>query len=204
VSSRNWELVRIAASSLAHGAQNIDNIPGLVARVLKEEAWREFWLPTGEHVEADTFEEFMQKPVPRGWGTTEKVLCDFVHRDTATLDLLTDVLKRPPGRPKGGAAETLSIRQGSAPAGTTEAAALRRLRKDAPQLHAEVLAGRLTAHGAMIRAGYRPRTVSVPIERPDAVARALIKHMRAEDLTTLQGLLIARDYPSNYDPDEAQ
>ncbi len=41
------------------------------------------------------------------------------------------------------------------PAGNSESAALRRLRKDRADLHAEVLAGNLKAHAAMVQAGSR-------------------------------------------------
>lgn len=41
------------------------------------------------------------------------------------------------------------------PAGTTRDAALRRLRKDREDLHARVLAGDMSAHAAMVQAGFR-------------------------------------------------
>lgn len=49
----------------------------------------------------------------------------------------------------------------TAPTGTSTAAALRRLRKHRPDLHAAVLAGRMTAHAAMVAAGFRPKTITV-------------------------------------------
>jgi hypothetical protein len=39
------------------------------------------------------------------------------------------------------------------PEGNAKAAALRKLRKDAPELHAKVLAKEMTAHAAMVQAG---------------------------------------------------
>ncbi|MGH3573737.1 MAG: hypothetical protein ACRDUW_18255 [Pseudonocardiaceae bacterium] len=59
------------------------------------------------------------------------------------------------------------------PATGTKAQALRRLRKDAPELHAQVLAGNLTAHAAMIQAGYRHRTVTIRVDDPQSIARTL-------------------------------
>ncbi len=53
----------------------------------------------------------------------------------------------------------------SRPSGTSQTAALRRLRKDRPDLHAQVLAGDLTPHAAMVVAGFRKRTATVPAER---------------------------------------
>lgn len=59
-----------------------------------------------------------------------------------------------------------------APTGTSSAAALRRLRKERPDLHARVLAEELTPHRAMVEAGFRKPTITIPRE-VDAAARAL-------------------------------
>jgi hypothetical protein len=44
--------------------------------------------------------------------------------------------------------------------GTSRTYALRRLAKDCPELHAQCLAGELTAHAAMVQAGFRTRPPS--------------------------------------------
>ncbi len=45
--------------------------------------------------------------------------------------------------------------------GTQREYALRKLRDDAPSLHARVLAGELSPHAAMLEAGFRKRTISI-------------------------------------------
>lgn len=60
------------------------------------------------------------------------------------------------------------------PTGNSESAALRRLRKDRLDLHAQVIAGEMSAHAAMVKAGFRPKTVTVPIDIEKA-ARVLVK-----------------------------
>jgi hypothetical protein len=77
-----------------------------------------------------------------------------------------------------------------APVGTSRAQALRKLRKSAPELHAAVLAGDLTAHGAMVKAGFRLRTMTVRPE-PAAAARTLRKHLTPEQCAELARLLTA-------------
>lgn len=129
-------------------------------------------------------------PHSRG-GSTDVVngqaLCPMIRRlvadDKEALDLLDQALQNPPGTHTG--VDNIHAR----PNGTSEAAALRRLRKDKPELHADVLAGRLTAHGAMVKAGFRPRTLTVPLGRPDSVAQTLIKHMEPSELVALVRLL---------------
>ena len=75
------------------------------------------------------------------------------------------------------------------PAGTTRQYALRKLRKDAPELHAKVLAGEVSPHQAMIDAGFRRKTVSIPLD-PDGAARAIIRHFEYDDLLALVDLLV--------------
>ncbi len=47
------------------------------------------------------------------------------------------------------------------PTGTTAQQAIRRLRKDRPDLHAGVIAGRKSPHGAMVEAGFRRKTDAI-------------------------------------------
>lgn len=125
----------------------------------------------------------------RLWYPSEPNL-DLVQRvasaDTVTADLLTEAL-----RGRQGARSDLvdNINKVQRPAGTSKNHALRKLRKDAPDLHADVLAGRLSAHRAMVQAGYRPRTLSVRLDDPAATARSLRTHMEPADLMQLIQIL---------------
>jgi hypothetical protein len=65
------------------------------------------------------------------------------------------------------------------PTGTSRAAALRRLRKDRPDIHARVLAGELSPHAGMIEAGFRKRAVN-PLSALDQI-RKLIPRLTAEE-----------------------
>jgi hypothetical protein len=56
-----------------------------------------------------------------------------------------------------------------------------------------VLAGALSTHAAMVQAGFRHRTVSVPIDRPELVAKALRRNLDADGLAELVRLLTAPD-----------
>jgi hypothetical protein len=61
---------------------------------------------------------------------------------------------RPGGRPKTVDNGNSNINS-SRPTGGSKAYALRRLRKDRPDIHARVLAGEISAHAGMIEAGFR-------------------------------------------------
>jgi len=116
-------------------------------------------------------------------GTSVGLIKRIVADDREAVDLLDRVLQRQVGRPREIVYNVHNSK--GRPAGNSQARALRRLRKDAPELHAEVIAGRLSAHAAMVKAGFRTRTISVPVEHPDRVAAALRRHMTQEQLEEL-------------------
>jgi hypothetical protein len=58
---------------------------------------------------------------------------------------------------KRGGIQQVDRRKQKAPSGTSAAAAMRRLRKDRPGIHARVLAGEMSAHAGMVEAGFRKR-----------------------------------------------
>lgn len=176
-------LVDALSSALDSGGHGLSNVPVLLKRLLAEEWWREFETVRGEVVRHERFEEFVAAPPLKGLGSEISLIKRIVADDREAVDLLDRVLQRQVGRPRKTVDNTNNSE--GRPSGTSQARALRRLRKDAPELHAEVIAGRLSAHAAMVKAGFRARTISVPVERPDRVAAALRRHMTQEQLEEL-------------------
>jgi hypothetical protein len=68
-----------------------------------------------------------------------------------------------------------NINEVGRPTGTSAAYALRRLRKDRPDIHARVLAGKLTAHGGMLAAGFRKPGASRKLSGLDRLRKAWAK-----------------------------
>ena len=60
-------------------------------------------------------------------------------------------------------------------AGTSRRAGLRRLEKHRPDLYEAYLGGRVSVNAAMVEAGFRPRTVTVPLD-PVRAARTEDSH----------------------------
>lgn len=176
-------LVDALSSALDRGGHGIAHAPALLRQVLEDESWREFETLRGEMVRHERFTEFVVTPPLKGLGTSVDLVKRVVADDAVALDLLDQALQNQAGNP--GNVDNINDR----PTGTSREQALRRLRKDAPELHADVLAGRLSAHAAMVKAGFRSRTVSVPVSQPERVADALRKHMSPEDLVQLRKLL---------------
>ena len=65
---------------------------------------------------------------------------------------------------------------------------LRRLDRDHPELFGRVKAGELSANAAAIEAGFRVKTVTLPLD-PERAAKTLRKHLGEDDCRELAALL---------------
>ena len=189
---RNGNLVESLGSSLRSGGHALGTAPALLRQILEAESWRDFVTQRGEHVVHLRFEDFVLTPPLHGLGASmrlvEKIL-DSIE-DTADRLVTRDLLDRAVQRGHGGPRTKLdNIQLDPPPSGTSQTAALRRLRKDAPELHAEVLAGTLSAHAAMVKAGFRPKSFSVPAGRPEQLVAALRRNLDPADLAEVVKLL---------------
>ena len=160
--------------------------PELLRRILEDGAWREFKTKRGEVVRPATFAEFVTAKPLRGLGATLRLVQRVAAEDPVTLDLLDQAIQRPPSLHA-----VDNIHGAERPSGTSESAALRRLRKDRPDLHAEVMTGALSAHAAMIKAGFRPKTATIRLDNPRSVAKTLRKRLSTDQLAELKQLLFA-------------
>jgi len=192
---RNRHLVEDLTSACRDLGEGLGDVPKMLRLVLEEEAWREFTTALGEQVVHEHFEEFTRAKPLRGLGIDVDFIRRVIADDEGLLATLDATLQKPAGRPLKTGNNVPGSLEGR-PEGNTTEKALRRLRKEADagneqaaELRAEVLAGNLTAHAAMVRAGYRPRAVSVPVSRPESVAQTLRKHMKPDDLARLIALL---------------
>jgi hypothetical protein len=182
-------LVAHLQRALLDGSRDLALVPGLIRRIIADGMWRERTDPLSgrKYGPFRSFEEFVATPAEDGGlGSTIRQLAGLCRDDVLAKDALDRAVQREVGRPP----EILyNVQDYPAPAGNTESAALRRLRKDRSDLHARVLAGAMSAHAAMIDAGFRPRTFSVRADDPRSAARSLHKHMSAGYLAELIRLL---------------
>lgn len=175
-------LVDALSSALRYGGSALGDVPELLKRVLVEGVWRDFTTRRRQHVHHERFADFVTTAPPAGLGSDVDLVKRIVAHDMKAADLLDEALQN---RPAVHAGNNVPSR----PEGNTRDKALRRLRKDAPELHADVLAGRLSAHAAMVKGGFRPETFSVRAD-PVSAVRTLRKHMTSEQLSTLAHLLL--------------
>ena len=116
------------------------------------------------HCEYRTFTEYLDK-----WSRlTLKQLRDLFHNDAEITNLLDVATQR-----KAGGSILNNVQDDKAPEGNTAAAGLRRLRKDRPDLHQQVLAGEMSTHSAMLQAGYRKPSITLQSTNPQRAAERI-------------------------------
>lgn len=190
---RNSDLVDSLGSALREGEHGLTAVPMLLRRVLEEEGWREFRTKRGDLVRHDRFERFVETPPLKGLGASveliRRIVADKDHWDV--LDMVDRALQRPNGTNQHG--KVVDNVNTLRPDGNGRTQALRRLRKDRPDLHERVLAGELSPHGAMVQAGFRKRTATVPVHDPIATARALRRQFGREAIVELIAALLDPD-----------
>jgi hypothetical protein len=192
--SRTPEFV-IVSEAIKAVRQGLNGKSDAIVRLIESEAWRAYEMPTPLRpvITADTFVEFVTRPFEDGvLGTDVETLKRLCRHNRHALDLVQRETKRPGGRPKK--TETVDIVNGKRPTGNDPSAALRRLAKDRPDLHARVLAGDLSPHAAAIEAGHRTRTITVPLDVERAAA-TLRRHFSEDDLRRLLDVLDPRVPP---------
>jgi len=145
-------------------------------------------------VEHRRFEQFVTTPPLKGLGANMRLiekLIDSIEElpdRREAQDLLDRALQRPShlhAELDQDGVDNIHVR----PSGTSKEAGLRRLRKDRPDLHTEVLAGRLSTHAAMVKAGFRQRKISIPVTSAEDAAKALRRNLDPDQVRELVKLL---------------
>lgn len=162
----------------------LHNVADKLGRILESGSWKDFVTPTGLPVKPTSFVKFVTNKRPEGLETDIETVRRVCQGHVWIIDLLDRELQRPVGTNQH--TEPVSNRHTLRPAGDTAEAALRRLRKERPDLHARVIdeTDPLTAHAAAVEAGFRSRRFSVPGD-PKRAAVILLRHLAAEDVQEL-------------------
>ena len=160
----NDRVVNALTQCMAQGDFGLKTFPGILRKAMAKDSWRDRIVhQTKQRVEFKTFREFMETLPPEGLGTDERTLKNLCRDDIEASDLIDRALQGKPGGDKRSesAITVDNVNNDQRPTGNSRNAALRRLRKDAPALHARVLAGDLSAHAAMIEAGFRKKPTAL-------------------------------------------
>jgi hypothetical protein len=210
---RNAELVAIVQRRI-ESESLFETLPLFLQDLFEQGAWIQFKI--AEHApvfdyrpgDAQKFWEFVQTAQPKGLGTTIpklRQICEMAEEPMKLLSMLDELSQRGPGganNPEGLGGKSGKTRDGivnddnihndkdrESPTGTSREAALRRLRKDRPDLHEQVLSGELTPHRAMVVAGFRNETMTVPKNDMTALVETLKKRLSPEQIDEIKSLL---------------
>jgi len=176
--------LRKSLSSTEHG---LSTVPGLVTVIVRDDAWRERVIrATGERVEFDSFEQFVLARPLDGLGATLDQLRGVCRADPEAIDAIDRAI----GSRQGERTDLGVIHPEVAPKQRDRSGKhLRRLRRDFPALHADVLGGGVTVYEASVKAGIFPKRVSVNLSSPESAARTLLSAAPPEFVRELGRML---------------
>jgi hypothetical protein len=169
----------------------LDYFPTLLKSVIADGLWRERVVArTGEVARFARFEEFVVAAPYAGLGITMEMLKNLCRGDMELLATVDAATQRRRGE-RVGLSSNLDNIQISNPNGTSSQRAMRQLRQRADAgdeqiaaLYAAVLAGEMSPHAAVVEAGLRTRTATVPVD-PVGVARWAKRTFTAEQIAEL-------------------
>lgn len=173
----------------------IDDIPGLVKRIIGGKMWKELLVKeTGEVVNFKSFIDFVTTQPPEGLGTTLDTIKRLGSHDIEMLALVDGATKRKPEdnpRDENGRYEPVidNVQDGYAPTGNTRQAGLRRIAKSRPDLHTRILSHEISVNAAMVEAGFRPKTLTIPID-PARAAQVIRRQFSQDQISQLVEFLV--------------
>jgi hypothetical protein len=177
------KLIDALGAALRYSGAALGDVPELLKRVLETGIWRDFTTQRRERVHHERFVDFVTAQPLAGLGADVDLIRRLVADDDEATRKLREVLKEKPGRKKSRNNITGSTR------GDSRAYLLERLERERPDLLADVIAKRSSAHAAAIEAGFRPRTITVRADSPTSIAATLRRQLTPDDLRELARLL---------------
>lgn len=169
--------VQSLQQAIHHGGEQVfDLVPSALRNVLKDRLWVDRKDKAGQPFRS--FEAFANHIFWQGLESTIPDLLLYCRKHSEVAELLRrEVAAADSVGGDHGNQHTGGKRQDSVTTLPDRGAtyALRRLKRDHPELAEQVVAGKLSAHAAAIEAGFRQPTIAVSAVSPDAAVAALIR-----------------------------
>lgn len=170
-------LVESLWHAVDNAAGNLENVPGLVRRVLETGAWQKR-VQDGEVYEHQRFIDFITTKPLAGCGWSPEKVEALIKDDPETLTLWRDAVQEKPG-PKPESNSHNNIMRTNQ--GTSRSYTLSRLKRKNPKLFQRVVNGELSANAAAVEAGFRKKLT--PFEQ---IVKLLPKISKQEQKAILQ------------------
>ena len=165
-------------------------MPELVRQIIAKSLWQSRFVPQSKAVvKFKTFREFAETPSPEGLGSSLKILYRLCADDPAALDCLEKVQPRKHGGDRRSSNFKMNNVKLETPcSGNSSHYSLKRLRQGSPELHSLVLARKISINQAMIKAGYKKKTIQITTDLQD-ISRIIKKHFTSPEIEMLIVLL---------------
>jgi hypothetical protein len=156
-------------SSLSRSDKNLSLVPRLIQDLTRDSGWQAYTLGDSPRVyrwNAAQFRRFIEAPRREGGCETPISILERTLRGTDAWETFLDLTRGKPGNPTGTNQHTVgncdNVTDSSSPVvseppptGNSVSYALRRLKKERPDLYERVKAEEMSAHAAMVEAGFR-------------------------------------------------
>jgi hypothetical protein len=184
-------MVDVLGAALRAGGHALGAVPELLKQVLQQESWRDFETKLGAVVHYERFAEFVVAPPLRGIGASLDLIERLIRDDPVTWDLYDRAVQNRQGRPSENRNNVTVFDPN--PRGNSAEGALRRLRQDAPEVHARVVAGEISPNRGMVEAGLRPHTFTLRADSVESMVATLRRQLSVQTLRELREALFALD-----------
>ena len=161
------QLVQTTVECFRRGAGSLENLPGLLKKVIEERAW-EARLHNGRLYELPSLRELVTRKPLEGWGQNPDKIEAVIKDHPEVLALWREAMTNEPHRPKKESNNNIM----PSTQGTGKAYTVSRLKRESPELLQQVVAGELSANAAAIKAGFRKPVALLPKD-PAKAAQAI-------------------------------
>lgn len=171
-------LVETLWNAVDHGSVTLDQIPGIVRRVIDTEAWKER-VYRGKAYTHDRFIDFITAKPLAGCGWEPDKVLALIKGDPDLERRWREMVTPEKSKHHDSDNNNIISRQG-----TDRTYTLSRLKREAPALYQKVVDKKLSPNAAAIQAGFRIKTISIPLDAQRAVTilRKYFKHVEIGDL----------------------
>ncbi len=171
------EIVNALQQTLGQGGSRLfDVLPVQLKNVIKNKLWLQCTDKNGKLF--TSFQAFVEHRLPQGLESTISDLIIYCRKKEDVQELIKR--EAPEAKEHGGTRvkstkQVDNINLKASKGGTSPTYALRRLKRDHPLLAEKVITGELTANEAAIKAGFRVKHISVPVDTAEHALKPLIK-----------------------------
>jgi len=178
------DVIRDIQMALVGGDEHLlKRFPNLIKKVIDGRVWEE--RPDRKGRPFTSFEAFVTHPIVEGLGSSLDEIQFFVRKDEEVAQLVRAEVKElgehGGAREDGEQVDSINLKTEG---GTSQTYALKRLKRDRPDLAEKVVRGEVSPNAAAIEAGFRRKTWTAPHDIP-RLADALMRRYTAAELDDL-------------------